>query len=145
MSARFEDVIGSLGEMPLAVSNIYALSHVAGQPIRVVVVMSSGRRIMIQADLWEEFEEIGYLVASDEVPIDPAGYEKQPLSAAGSIENITSYVVSGCPYPARVTVKMAEGVLKVSADGFAYGVSYASGKAQAGTPQFDDAEYSEVS
>ena len=143
VDAMFEDVIESLGEMPLAVSNIYALSHTFGQPIRVVFVLSTGRRIMIQPDyLEEEVGGIGYLVATDDVPVDPAGYPKQSLSSANRIEKISLYVVSGCPYPARVVINMVGGLIEISADGFPYGVAYASGQAKAGTPQFDDAEYS---
>jgi hypothetical protein len=139
-----DDMLEALGKTPIEVSNIYALSHPAGQPIRVVIVLSSNQRLMIQSDLLEDGQvEIGYLVISDDVPVDPPGYIKRIIFDADIIEAVTAYFVGGCPYPARVKLRMAGGIFEISSDGFPYGLSYVSEHAQAGTPQFDDAEYSE--
>ncbi|MNI59102.1 hypothetical protein D3C73_1142460 [compost metagenome] len=133
-----------LGKTPVEVRNIYALSHPAGQPIRVVIVLASNKCLMIQSDLLDEgWQEIGYLVISDDVPVDPAGYVKRIIFDADIIETVTAYFVSGCPNPARVKLRMSGGIFEISADGFPYGLSYVSEHTQAGTPQFDDAEYSE--
>lgn len=137
-------MIECLGKTPVEVGNIYALSHPAGQTIRVVIARSSNKRLMIQSDLLDNGEEeIGYLVISDDVPVDPAGYVKRIIFDADIIETMTAYFVSGCPYPARVKLRMAGGTFEISSDGFPYGLSYFSEHTQAGTPQFDDAEYSE--
>ncbi|MNH53466.1 hypothetical protein D3C73_51550 [compost metagenome] len=96
---------------------------------------------MIQSDLLEDGEEIGYIVVDPHNSDIEDHYASDVVMENFHIDSVDFFNVEGCPFPSRIVLRTSRGTIYISSDGFPYGVSYRVNDKSVGHPQYDDNEY----